>query len=127
MTVQEIYAQDYTSAKTYSWADMDSSGDWQKVKVIQGKSAAVDEAEKPHGVQQRYNSLSKTAKIAIAASVIGVVVLAALGILFYCIKQRRQGRREHAALLAAQDREAAENMEYKQQQMPKAFGGYGRL
>lgn len=34
MTVQTVYVQDYTTAKTYSWADMDSSGDWQKVKVI---------------------------------------------------------------------------------------------
>lgn len=35
MTVQSVYAQDYTSAKEYSWEDMDSSGDWQKVKVIE--------------------------------------------------------------------------------------------
>lgn len=34
MMVQQVYAKDYTEAKTYSWADMDSSGDWQKVKVI---------------------------------------------------------------------------------------------
>lgn len=34
MMVQQVYVQDYTSAKTYSWADMDSTGDWQKVKVI---------------------------------------------------------------------------------------------
>lgn len=34
MTVQEIYAKDYTTAKEYSWEDMDSSGTWEKVKVI---------------------------------------------------------------------------------------------
>jgi hypothetical protein len=33
MMVKSVYAQDYTSAKTYSWADMDSSGSWEKVKV----------------------------------------------------------------------------------------------
>ena len=36
MTIQSVYAQDYTSgAAKYSWADMDSSGDWEKVKVIE--------------------------------------------------------------------------------------------
>jgi beta-glucanase (GH16 family) len=34
MSVQKVYAQDYTSAKEYSWENMDASGDWQKVKVI---------------------------------------------------------------------------------------------
>lgn len=35
MTVQQVFAHDYTSAKTYSWDDMDASGSWEKVKVIQ--------------------------------------------------------------------------------------------
>jgi hypothetical protein len=34
MMVQSVYAKDYTSAKTYSWADMDASGSFEKVKVI---------------------------------------------------------------------------------------------
>ena len=34
MTVQTIYAEDYTSGTGYSWDDMDSSGDWEKVKVL---------------------------------------------------------------------------------------------
>ena len=35
MTVQSVYAQDYTSAAKYSWDGMDSTGDWEKVKVIE--------------------------------------------------------------------------------------------
>lgn len=35
MTIQSVYAQDYTSAAKYSWENMDSTGDWQKVKVIE--------------------------------------------------------------------------------------------
>lgn len=35
MTIQEVYAQDYTTAKEYSWENMDASGDWEKVKVIE--------------------------------------------------------------------------------------------
>jgi beta-glucanase (GH16 family) len=34
MTVSSVYAEDYTSAAKYSWDDMDSSGSWEKVKVI---------------------------------------------------------------------------------------------
>jgi beta-glucanase (GH16 family) len=34
MSVQTVYAQDYTTAKEYSWDNMDASGEWQKVKVI---------------------------------------------------------------------------------------------
>ena len=35
MVVREVYAKDYTTAKEYSWENMDSSGDWEKVKVIE--------------------------------------------------------------------------------------------
>jgi beta-glucanase (GH16 family) len=34
MMVQQVYVQDYTSAKEYSWEGMDASGSWEKVKVI---------------------------------------------------------------------------------------------
>lgn len=34
MTVQSVYAKDYTEGAEYSWDDMDSSGSWKKVKVI---------------------------------------------------------------------------------------------
>lgn len=34
MSIQKVYVEDYTSAKEYSWDDMDESGNWQKVKVI---------------------------------------------------------------------------------------------
>jgi beta-glucanase (GH16 family) len=34
MQVQQVYVQDYTEAKEYSWDGMDASGSWEKVKVI---------------------------------------------------------------------------------------------
>lgn len=34
MTVQSVYAKDYTQGAEYSWENMDSSGSWEKVKVI---------------------------------------------------------------------------------------------
>jgi hypothetical protein len=41
---------------------------------------------------------------------------------FCCIKQRRAGKREHAALLATEQKEAAELQEYKRQMQGGKFG-----
>ncbi|KAF2662402.1 glycoside hydrolase family 16 protein [Lophiostoma macrostomum CBS 122681] len=127
MNVRQVYAHDYTSAKEYSWEGMDGSGDWEKVKVVAGTSDTLKDAESPHGIKDRYNALSKTAKIAIACSVLGFVVLCALGALFYFIRQRRAGRREFLAHQAAEQRENAELLEYKQQTGITGKPGYNRI
>lgn len=41
---------------------------------------------------------------------------------FCCVKQRRAGKREHAALLAGEQKEAAELEEYKNQMKNGKFG-----
>ena len=135
MSVQEVYVKDYTNATEYSWEDMDASGSWEKVKVInKGKSEAIKEFEKPHGTVNRWKALPKGAQIAIIASAIGLVVILAIFITFCCIKQRRQGRREFAALEAQQNKEASEMLAFKQQQNVRPgggaggrFNGYGRI
>ncbi|ORY16570.1 cell wall glucanase-like protein [Clohesyomyces aquaticus] len=124
MTVRDIYAEDYTTAKEYSWEGMDASGSWQKVKVLNGTSEALTEARKPHGVQNRWNALSKGAQIGIIAGILGFVAICAILITVCCIKQRRAGRREHAALLAQENKEAAELLAYKNQMASGRFG-YG--
>lgn len=119
MSVQTVYVQDYTTAKTYNWDDMDASGDWQKVGVVKlvenEKSATMQEIEKPHGVKNRWAALSQTAKIAIIASIAGAVAIIAAIILFCCIKQRRAGRREYAAYQAGLDKEATDLIQHKEQ------------
>jgi hypothetical protein len=90
-----------------------------------GKSEVVKQMESPHGLGNRFNALSKTAKIAIICSVLGFVVLCALGFLFYCIKQRRSGAKEYAARKAADDKEAAELLQFQQTRGGKS--GYNRL
>ncbi|KAK7186928.1 hypothetical protein DPSP01_011623 [Paraphaeosphaeria sporulosa] len=119
MSVQTVYVQDYTTAKEYNWDDMDASGDWQKVGVVKladnEKSATLQEIEKPHGVKNRWGALSQTAKIAIIASIAGVVAIIAAVILFCCIKQRRAGRREYAAYQANLDKEATDLIQHKEQ------------
>ncbi|CAO2658037.1 Nn.00g072970.m01.CDS01 [Neocucurbitaria sp. VM-36] len=122
MTVQSIYAQDYTSAAEYSWDDMDSSGSWEKVKVIAGKSEVLQEIQSPSGVRNRWQALPQGAKIGIVAGAIGAFAIAMCALLFCCIKQRRAGRREHAALLAEEEKDAAELQEYKRQMQSGKFG-----
>jgi hypothetical protein len=50
---------------------------------------------------------------------------------FCCIKQRRAGKREHAALLASEQKEAAELQEYKRQMQGGKFAmgsaGYAKV
>jgi len=134
MMVRQVYAQDYTSAKTYSWANMDASGSWEKVKVIAGKSEILEEIEKPSGVRNRWAALPQGAKIGIIAGSLGLFALLLCIMAFCCIKQRRAGRKEHAALMAEEEKEAAELQEYKRQMQSGKFGfgnpqvqSYGRV
>jgi len=142
MVVREVYAKDYTTAKEYSWENMDSSGDWEKVKVIEyvfcyviagfyltayrGKSQAIKNIEEPHGVRNRFNAMSKTGKIAIVAGVGGFLLIAAILGLTYFIIQRRKGRREFLRYQAEQDKENADLLQYKSQG-GATRQGYGRI
>jgi flagellar biosynthesis/type III secretory pathway M-ring protein FliF/YscJ len=78
-------------------------------------------------VRGHWNALGRTAQIAIIASIVGVVVIAACIIAFCCIKQRRAGRRDAAAYEAQQNKEAAELLEYRGQHMQNGKLGYNRI
>ncbi|KAH9880833.1 hypothetical protein IAQ61_001127 [Plenodomus lingam] len=122
MTVQSVHVQDYTQGAEYSWEDMDASGDWQKVKVIAGKSEVLQEIQSPSGVRNRWAALPQGAKIGIIAGSLGLFAVGCIIMAFCCIKQRRIGRKEHAALLAEEEKEAAELQEYKVQMQNGKFG-----
>ncbi|KAF2475995.1 uncharacterized protein BDR25DRAFT_253625 [Lindgomyces ingoldianus] len=124
MFVRDVYVQDYTTAKEYSWENMDASGSFEKVKVINGTSDALTEAHKPHGVKNRWNALSKGVQIGIISGVLGFVLICIILITICCVKQRRAGKREFAALEAEQNKEASELLAYKQQMASGRFG-YG--
>ncbi|KAF2180395.1 glycoside hydrolase family 16 protein [Zopfia rhizophila CBS 207.26] len=125
MIVQQVYAKDYSTAKEYAWGNM--TGSWQSIKLMNGTSEALEEIRKPHGAKNRWNALPKAAQIAIIASIIGFVVIVACIIAFCCIKQRRAGRREFAALEAQQNKEASELLEYKRQMTSGRFGHGNRI
>ncbi|KAF1923680.1 glycoside hydrolase family 16 protein [Didymella exigua CBS 183.55] len=124
MTVQTIYAEDYTKGAKYSWADMDSSGSYKKVKVISPteKSDVLKEIQNPTGVRNNWKALSAGAKSGIIIGALAVFGVLVCLLIFCCIKQRRAGKREHAALLAGEQKEAAELEEYKRQMQGGKFG-----
>ncbi|KAF2205311.1 cell wall glucanase [Delitschia confertaspora ATCC 74209] len=120
MTVQELYVEDYTSGKEYQWGDR--SGSWESIKVVEGTSEAMKEILKPHGVTNHWTTLSKGAKVAILASIGGVVAIGLIVLSFCCVKQRRAGRREYLAHEAIMTKEAAELLHYKNQMAQGKFG-----
>jgi len=135
MKVQTVYVQDYTDAKEYAWPDkLDPTGSWENIKVIRGgKSKVLEEIQSPSGVRNRWAALPQGAKIGIIAGSITLFGIILVLIAFCCVKQRRAGRREHAALLAEEQKEAAELQEYKVQMQSGKFGfaggsaSYGRV
>jgi len=95
-----------------------------------GKSEVLQEIQKPSGVRNRWAALPQGAKIGIIAGSLGLFAVILLLIAFCCVKQRRAGRKEHAALLAQEQKEAAELQEYKVQMQSGKFGfggGYNRV
>ncbi|EFE37254.1 cell wall glucanase, putative [Trichophyton verrucosum HKI 0517] len=94
MSVKELKVVDAHKGKEYSYSDR--SGDWQSIKVIDGVSDIANEINKPppKSLAQRWRELPAAAKIAIFASIGGLVILGMAIIAFCCVKQRRAGRRE---------------------------------
>ncbi|KAF2834374.1 glycoside hydrolase family 16 protein [Patellaria atrata CBS 101060] len=111
MTVASVYARDAHQAKEYRWGD--KTGSWESIELIQGKSIVVDYQETPHGVKNRWNALPQAAQIGIICGTSGGALTILAFIAFCCIKQRRAGRREYAAAMAIQQREALEDAEHK--------------
>jgi len=122
MTVESVYAEDYSTGKEYVWTD--HSGSWQSIKATEGISNAEKVINRPHGLSQRWNALPSGARAAIVGGSIGGVVMLAAIIAFCCFKQRRVGRKENAAFEAEQQKEQLEFAEYKKRMTSGGFG-YG--
>jgi hypothetical protein len=81
----------------------------------------LQEINSPSGVRNRWSALPQGAKIGIIAGSLGLFAILLLLMAFCCVKQRRAGRKEHAALLAGEEKEAAELQEYKRQMQGGKF------
>jgi hypothetical protein len=107
MYVKSMQVADYSSGKEYEYTDR--SGDWESIKAIEGKAKSVEIIERPppepeKTMKEKFQALTPTAKIAIAAGAVGLVALLVGAFAFYFFRQRRRGARE--AALAAERAEA---------------------
>lgn len=119
MVVQSLKIVDsHTNVSYYSYGD--NSGSWQSIDAVQGESAAykaINQKDFTETVQQQWNGLSTGAKIGIGAGIGGAILLAFIAFLFYCTRQRRQGKAEKALADKQWDAQQAENAEFRQRML----------
>ncbi|KAF2083911.1 glycoside hydrolase family 16 protein [Saccharata proteae CBS 121410] len=127
MTVQSVYIEDYTTAKSYKYGD--ETGSWESIIVNNGTSAAEKEMTEPHTLAEHWAALPAAARVVIpvvcAASVAGVLAVLA----FCCIKHRREGRKVHKIADEQWQKEQEELLEYKNKMRVGEFaieGGSGK-
>ncbi|RMZ82970.1 hypothetical protein DV737_g1833, partial [Chaetothyriales sp. CBS 132003] len=115
MVVSKVRVSDASTGTTYTYGD--HTGDWQSIKISNSSSAIkLDGANSESSVQsvkQKWNGLSKTAKIAIVSSVGGVALVCAAVFAFCCFKQRRAGRHERLIEDAKFEKDTAELLAYR--------------
>ena len=130
MTVQSIKITD-GSTNTSSYAYGDNTGDYSSIKTTTGESKAYKILNKQsnfESVTTKFNKLSTGAKIGIACAVIGVLLIALVAFVVFCIKSRRAGKREKAIADQKWNEQHNELMEYRQRMARGDFafsGGSG--
>jgi hypothetical protein len=88
MSVKSINIQDYTTGyTTYKYGDM--TGSWQSIERLNDTKPINFDHSVSKTAEQKWAGLSQTAKIAIIASVAGVLLVAFCAFIFCCVKQRR--------------------------------------
>jgi len=140
MTVKSVRVSDASRGTAYRYGD--ESGSWQSIQILNTtqplKLDGNNDPSASKSVSQKWNSLSHTTKLAIEASAGGAAAIAILAFAFFCIRQRRAGRREKALEDAKWEKSSAELLAYRgamntqqPQQTPmmggmRAGGGGGR-
>ena len=123
MIIQSITVTDgATNVTSYSYSDKTGSSD--SIKSTPGESKAYLAINKKSSTEKtiaHFNSLSTGAKVGIAAGVGGVLVIAIIAFAFYCIKQRRAGKREKAIADREWDSQRAELLAYRNQMQRGQF------
>ena len=64
-------------------------------------------------LSQKWNSLSHTTQVGIAAGIGGAILIALCAFIFFCLRQRRAGRKERALEEAEWEKNNAERMAYR--------------
>ncbi|KAF2758686.1 extracellular cell wall glucanase Crf1/allergen Asp F9 [Pseudovirgaria hyperparasitica] len=111
MTVESVYVHDFSDAKEYEFGDR--SGSWESIKMVEGQSYAEKRIAEPKGISAHWRALPAGARVGIVAGSVAGFGIAVCALLFFCIKQRRLGRREHARLLEVEEKETQDQMYWK--------------
>lgn len=123
MVIQSVSITDgSTNTTSYSYGDKSGSAD--SIVSTGGRSKAAKAVQNPSAFGSAGSaiaSLSQTAKIAIGASVAGVVALLAIVFCFCCLRARKAGKRERMFEEAKWERENAEMAAYKNQMASGKF------
>ena len=123
MTIKSIKVIDgHQNAAWYKYGD--NSGSWQSIDVVKGHSNAfkdLNEKTVSEKVEKKWNGLSSGAKIGIACGICGAFLIALIAFIFYCVSQRRAGRREKAAADKDWDAHQGELLQYREQMKRGAF------
>lgn len=104
----------HQNAAWYSYGDR--SGSAESIDVEKGQSNAFKAIHAKTTVEQlqhKWDGLSTPAKIGIACGVLGAFAIAMVAFAFYCVKERRAGKREKAIADQAWEAQQAELMEYR--------------
>ncbi|KAJ5780582.1 hypothetical protein N7457_005742 [Penicillium paradoxum] len=96
MTLGKLRVEDFHTGKEYVYGDY--SGSWESIEVVSGNSTTLEELNKPEpkSLSEKWEELGQGAHIGIYAGAASAVVLAIIGFLFFCLRQRRKGRLENA-------------------------------
>jgi len=116
MYVQSVRVSDASTGTQYTYGD--HSGDMTSIQVNNDTSKALqldagNGGSSSQNMQQKWNGLSKGAKIGIAASVLSVAAIAAVLFIFCCFKQRRAGKHEKLREDAKFEKDRTELMAFR--------------
>lgn len=118
MVVQSVRVTDsHRNVTQYKYGD--TSGSWGSIVTLDTAKAIKLDGENSGSIsestKQKWNSLSPTTKIAIAATAGGVLLVSMLVFAFCCIRQRRAGKRERLLEDAKFEEDKAELLAYRAQ------------
>ncbi|RAL02580.1 glycoside hydrolase family 16 protein [Aspergillus ibericus CBS 121593] len=96
MTVSKVRVQDFHTGKEYVYNG--TSGSYESIEVVSGNSTAQAEIEKQPAktLAQKWADLGTAAHIGVYCGAAAFAAIAIAGFVFYCLRQRRQGRLERA-------------------------------
>lgn len=112
MFVQSVRISDATTGGTeYLYGD--NSGSWESIKILNDTAPIKLDGENGESVVKRWAGLSTSTKIAIGATIGGVLLIFLAVFIFCCVKQRRQGKHEKLLEDAKFEKDRAELMAFR--------------